>query len=1079
MSTRGKIIWAVIGALFVFVVGLLVIAGYALRHYAIPPAEAYVPDCKKAHPSDPVCTTWATFRAAHPYPYQAIAGKRLADTTVVLVISEPPQLNTTSLRGLAATIFGDDLISSDAWKWGIGADGWVQDLVLRVKGGSGTGDDPLDNPILHERVALLHKVLFGTTFGGDLEVIVPPDKGGAPPVAHDLRITASELSAWIDDASMTWHPVDDENIETTWNEINRDKSTGAFASGDGTLIMLTFPTNAIVSPADAQALEALRVPFRQFAVASDDVFGGVWTPGGQTAILARARTNSLSAIPPLRFETFALLAASQKRDELSQSYERNSLFAGKLSDGVYKDRDWAPIFLSGALINTEFGALLNITDQMLKSWSEAGHVEYLYFTYPKPKDFPFGRDPLSDILRSKIHTKSVLFNWNTSGSAVIVRQPSLSILTARQTGALPITYGGDNKREGDNERTLLDYEDTAYKYFAGLRDPNLGRVVQYTVIYQLFRAIAKDNKIAGIEPADDDLSLRAKANADMSARAEHLLDEIKSGKIKTSAQLANNIGAFYTQHPGLGSAQLASMLIDRFSPVARKLDEERKAGLKALIDEQEKLRQDIDQYNSDVEKAKANPELTEEEATALKSRSSAIDARQTDLKARFDAEEASMQNDAVGVIRSDLQELAFDHVALDDVRSAYVKLNDHDPDAWIKTPSIVLSWDAVQTLASVGGHNLTAHAMSLEESSDVTRLTVNELENGEVVVRYNPNEKEAVESHASEIAREVEHRGERNADVLLKILETNAPVRARNAALEVTTADLEKAPYGRIGGRAYSSKQEFVAKLRHISETNDCCLFIAQDEGRTSYLVEKNPSPPPTVLSYESRDTSTLVGILGKRGKRGATADKPVIFIDQPEAHVKALTTSINEDIEIAGWLREPGSSKNSGIVETDLRGRRSVLRVVADIKGSARELLERMGVVEPAETWRQAQAAELSGPELADILKAAGWNENRDGLPSAIKVTFGGISDTPEMSIVAGLRDKNAAAHVMSAHTEAAAEASRKGATIAKYLATIRNDLRALPDDQIKRLVTVVQAGEHRTLVTRLDRPAANTGGV
>ncbi len=51
-----------------------------------------------------------------------------------------------------------------------------------------------------------------------------------------------------------------------------------------------------------------------------------------------------------------LLLAGVNSDELAQSYERNSFAAGKFDED--KNLDWAPIYLSDVLIDTEYGSLL-------------------------------------------------------------------------------------------------------------------------------------------------------------------------------------------------------------------------------------------------------------------------------------------------------------------------------------------------------------------------------------------------------------------------------------------------------------------------------------------------------------------------------------------------------------------------------------------------------------------------------------------------------------------------------------------------------------------------------------------------
>ena len=83
----------------------------------------------------------------------------------------------------------------------------------------------------------------------------------------------------------------------------------------------------------------------------------------------------LNVLWPLRTESILTLASAHTAD-LGQSYERTRVFAGKLASGGDAGRDWAPIYLSDQLVDTEVGSLLNLTDQILKSWSQAGQVDY-------------------------------------------------------------------------------------------------------------------------------------------------------------------------------------------------------------------------------------------------------------------------------------------------------------------------------------------------------------------------------------------------------------------------------------------------------------------------------------------------------------------------------------------------------------------------------------------------------------------------------------------------------------------------------------------------------------------------------
>ena len=82
-------------------------------------------------------------------------------------------------------------------------------------------------------------------------------------------------------------------------------------------------------------------------------------------------------------------------------------------------KDWAPIYLSEELINTEYGSLLNITDQLLKSWSQNGLTKYINFNYRVPVKWPFEK-PLIRIVITEFKADTVTFNWNTKGVGYIM-----------------------------------------------------------------------------------------------------------------------------------------------------------------------------------------------------------------------------------------------------------------------------------------------------------------------------------------------------------------------------------------------------------------------------------------------------------------------------------------------------------------------------------------------------------------------------------------------------------------------------------------------------------------------------------
>ena len=84
--------------------------------------------------------------------------------------------------------------------------------------------------------------------------------------------------------------------------------------------------------------------------------------------------------------------------------------------------------------------MLNLADQILKSWSQHGDVEYYAFQYPKPAKYPFGDRAASEYFARKFLTTSLLFNWNTEGFATITNVNGRDILTGDRTGALAVLY---------------------------------------------------------------------------------------------------------------------------------------------------------------------------------------------------------------------------------------------------------------------------------------------------------------------------------------------------------------------------------------------------------------------------------------------------------------------------------------------------------------------------------------------------------------------------------------------------------------------------------------------------------------
>lgn len=396
---------------------------------------------------------WRAFRSSHPYHIQSVAlGDPSADGSRLLVISEPPPwVCLSTLKELAP-----ELSNLRVQEWRVGHDGWVRDVTIRLPA--------LDSLQLGLLLQDVHRTLFGTTYKA--ETLPLRSAAGSSLAPLDLRITAVDLNRWL--------ILDAERFSS--NGAGSGQSVHELLAGDAYGIHFsTTPGLVVWVLPRSENIARFRIDARHWALDSDIVLGGIGD-SRNVAIVARERIVSPEILPPLRVETIMQLAAAGN-EHLAQSYERTFVLAGPTTEG----KDWAPIYLSPELVDSEYGSLLNITDQMLKSWSQHGEVEYVNFRYPRPRHFPFTR-ALSDELGSEI----VTFNWNTKGAGYVIEDSGLAVYALNRTGSLPVSYFAGE--EGQTNDATLTAELKGYDYFATLNDPNLARVVQYAALYQLFRA---------------------------------------------------------------------------------------------------------------------------------------------------------------------------------------------------------------------------------------------------------------------------------------------------------------------------------------------------------------------------------------------------------------------------------------------------------------------------------------------------------------------------------------------------------------------------------------------------------------
>ncbi|MFN2975445.1 hypothetical protein [Terriglobus aquaticus] len=461
---------------------------------------------------------WQSFRTSHPFHLQVVALSRSGeDGSRTLIVSEPPpNVALDDVSRLSPCI-----ASTETAKKRFGVDGWVKDIVMRLR--------PCRDEQIQELVIALHRTLFGTAYKA-YTVPVNGVRETAPGTDLNLHVTSSQLNRWLIGGtrerpssfsiaaisvllailfvylwlarkllrrsrplSLTFltlvflmfflaalphraKPSDPEVLRlrpvlggnsVTLQTLLDSGAHGVYATAEPGLVVWCVGEDANL---DKSSVEA-----REFAVDSDLILGAIGS-AKKVAIVGRTRSTSIAWMPPLRTETILQLA-SANTGELEQSYERKFLWAGKTDqtgNGAEKI-DWAPIYLSDQLLDTEYGSLLNITDQMLKSWSMHGLIRYVNFPYPDPATYPF-RKPLN----REANTNEVLFNWNTRGAGYVSQFSGFEVFSLNQLGSLPIDYLAlDNAN-------LRQAEDTAYGYYSQLSDPNLVRVVQYAGLYQIF-----------------------------------------------------------------------------------------------------------------------------------------------------------------------------------------------------------------------------------------------------------------------------------------------------------------------------------------------------------------------------------------------------------------------------------------------------------------------------------------------------------------------------------------------------------------------------------------------------------------
>ena len=327
---------------------------------------------------------------------------------------------------------------------------------------------------------------------------------------------------------------------------------------------------------------------------------------------------------------------------------------------------------------TEDGSLLNITDQLLKGWSEHGQIEYENFPYPKPSTFPFKTGLLE---ASK--TGQVTYNWNTKGVGYTDTSHGYDVVAFGRTGALPVDY------LGETDERMRDFEDLGYEYFAAeTGDPNLARVVQYAGIYQVRRHF----NVHGDWPSSNRSHDGPDALLPMVRNTLQGLRSIPAEILSDATEMADD---------------RVKAEVEKFKKIHRALN---------------------DEYAGDD----ALEPLAEALVRPREAMAAAYAASDEGRMTRVMFARAISQNDAVGGLISRSSGLAASLYATADSKD--------DPEGWIKTPSIVLSRQTGKFASeATGGHSVSSRLTRTRLDETLAPGAVRVIdEGGERVLRYHP-----------------------------------------------------------------------------------------------------------------------------------------------------------------------------------------------------------------------------------------------------------------------------------------------------------------------------------------------------
>ncbi|NRB50907.1 MAG: hypothetical protein HRU41_24775 [Saprospiraceae bacterium] len=620
---------------------------------------------------------WKEFRHHFAFHIQTIAWHAgLPDGSSLIIISEPPP-HTDSLG--IAKLFRDYNSLVEIKEHSIGVDGWVKDVVIVIESAKRAD--------LEKTLLLLNRYLHFTNHSTeylDLAELDQLDNDEEIPTNKlDFDISPLELRQWLLQDEVPFRPTYDSEKTYSVLDLIEKKRLGVYLGTGDRLVIWAIPR--------AVSLYAFKPEIRKFCLETDVILGSIANEE-MVVFVGKARNASLWSHPPLRTESILSLASSQN-DYLYQSYERKNPFAAKLDD----DQDWAPIALSSELIHTEFGSTLNITDQILKSWSEGGAVAYHGFAdYPQPEN-------KMPAVTDMIDSPSITYNWNTNNFLFPAFLPDfdLELVTIDHTGCLPLSYLPDGNPE--IQSVAAKVEEMGRNYFRSLNQVDLARVVSYTFLFQAF-------KTYGIH-------------------ADQAPDQLDQAIINPLLQRSTELIKKLREHSPHRDAKTLKIIEEKIAYAERQVDTLEIWKSRALSNEKDKFQTQIEERKTRIADLQ---QQHFDETNQIKKISASVKSirrygesgyRLLDtllvlphlFSAREDLERDKrfLQISQVATLLKDSLKLtyyAYDFLeqSPEQMMKDFSTLQQRSHHRWLKTPSLVLSRDLRNTASSksTGGHSL-------------------------------------------------------------------------------------------------------------------------------------------------------------------------------------------------------------------------------------------------------------------------------------------------------------------------------------------------------------------------------------